>query len=219
MKLIERLFIGTVLAAATAGAALSLSCATSVAGPNDKYVHPTKPITDPMEQMAFVCASFDYYGVRDDVYDGVLEDLTRWSRYATQLKGRMNAAMVDCPEHIPAFTALLKTKNQLQQRGSAPTNTATGVPNVRSGAVARAACTPRRHFPFGFDVDGNTYICFVVYQKPSQGHWVAVPPLIGVRDPETQCGTSGGVAQSPEGLPLLCNDSGRWYENTDGLPN
>lgn len=92
-------------------------------------------------------------------------------------------------------------------------------PNVRSGAAKGASCAPRRHFPFGLGRFGEAYLCLVDIYNPSQGHWTAVPPLIGVRDSGTYCGKSQGIAQSPEGLPLLCNDIGRWYEHTDNLPN
>lgn len=112
MTLISRLFIGITLAAATAGVALNISCATAVAGPNDKYVHPTKPITDPVEQRAFVCSSFDRYGVRADVVDGMLQDLKSWGRGAFT-KGVIDAAVYgDCPQYMNSYIAVTRVMNQ-----------------------------------------------------------------------------------------------------------
>lgn len=112
MTSIDKLFIGIALAAATAGVALSVSCTTSVAGPNDKYVHPTKPITDPVEQRAFVCSSFDRYGVRSDVIDGILHDLASWGR-SSFTKGVIDAAVYgECPQYMNSYLAVIREQNQ-----------------------------------------------------------------------------------------------------------
>ncbi|MGV0734364.1 hypothetical protein [Mycolicibacter sinensis] len=112
MKLTNTLFTGIALVFATAGAALSVSCATSAAGPNDKYVHPTKPITDPVQQRAFVCDSFDHYGVRGDVIDGMLQDLASWGR-SSFTKGIIDAAVYgECPQYMNSYLAVIREQNQ-----------------------------------------------------------------------------------------------------------
>lgn len=121
---------------------------------------------------------------------------------------------------VATFTAVAAaTMAPAPSASATPCDGPSCAPNVRSGAANGASCAPRRHFPFGLGRFGEAYLCLVNGHNPSQGHWTAVPPLIGVRDPGTYCGRSQGVAQSPEGLPLLCNDMGRWYENTGGLPH
>ncbi len=90
------------------------------------------------------------------------------------------------------------------------------VPNVRSGAINGASCAPRRHFPFGLGRFGEAYLCLASVHDQADGHWRPMPPLIGVRDPGTYCGRSQGIAQSPEGLPLLCDNV--WIPYTDHLP-
>ena len=86
------------------------------------------------------------------------------------------------------------------------------VPNVRA-ADRGQACVARRFFPFGLDVNGNTFICLY------GGSWSSAPPLLGVRAEGGTCASNvRGVAQSAAGLPLLCSDYGIWQLHTDGLP-
>jgi hypothetical protein len=91
------------------------------------------------------------------------------------------------------------------------------VPNVRTGAVSGAACEPRRYFPFGLDANGTTLICLANYRDPSEGSWSQAPQLVGVRGSGTPCAGNQGVAQSPDGLPLLCTGQ-TWQPYTTDLP-
>ncbi len=80
------------------------------------------------------------------------------------------------------------------------------------------ACTPHgNRYVFGvMPPKGNTY-SFVC---TPWGQWVLAPVLIGVREPGDPCsiggtpisGTwgKGPAAQSPDGLPMLCDDGHRF---------
>jgi hypothetical protein len=67
------------------------------------------------------------------------------------------------------------------------------------------------------DADGNTLICLSRPTNPSQGLWSEAPTLVGVGDSGAQCSGNQGVAQSPDGLPLLCMGSA-WQPYTTDLP-
>lgn len=91
------------------------------------------------------------------------------------------------------------------------------VPNVQANVARGAPCTPRRHFPFGFDQNDSTLICLANPRYPGQGSWSQAPPLAGVREPGSSCSENQGVAQSPDGTPLLCTNA-QWQEYTTDLP-
>ncbi|ABK71678.1 hypothetical protein DIQ79_30630 [Mycolicibacterium smegmatis] len=92
------------------------------------------------------------------------------------------------------------------------------VPNLRSVVSEGGACAPRLHFPFGIDAYGTTFICLSSYRNPSQGIWSEAPPLVGVRASGSACAGNQGVAQSPDGLPLLCSGNSTWDTYTTDLP-
>jgi hypothetical protein len=93
------------------------------------------------------------------------------------------------------------------------------VPHVRTDAVEGASCVATRLYPFGMDAAGNTLLCYATYRNPEKSSWSHVPPLVGVRDYGADCsgGAGGGVAQSPDGLPLVCRGS-TWDRYTPDLP-
>ncbi|BBY74902.1 hypothetical protein MPRF_18010 [Mycolicibacterium parafortuitum] len=90
--------------------------------------------------------------------------------------------------------------------------TASAIPNVCDGAgcvpyVSTDAqlgefCKQNTRYNYGFDGSGNTLAC------NSKSTWISSPPLIGVRTLRSAC-DSTGVAQSPDGVPLVCKD-GAW---------
>ena len=76
------------------------------------------------------------------------------------------------------------------------------VPFVRAGVQAGGHCLQTTRYNYGFDSSGNTLAC------NSKSTWISSPPLVGVRTLRSVCDTSG-VAQSPDGVPLVCED-GAW---------
>ncbi|ORB30784.1 hypothetical protein [Mycolicibacterium parafortuitum] len=90
--------------------------------------------------------------------------------------------------------------------------TASAIPNVCDGAgcvpyVSTEAqlgefCKQNTRYNYGFDGSGNTLAC------NSKSTWISSPPLVGVRTLRSAC-DSTGVAQSPDGVPLVCKD-GAW---------
>ncbi len=68
---------------------------------------------------------------------------------------------------------------------------------------AGASCNQTTRYNFGLDAGGSTLAC------SSNSVWVSSPPLVGVRLLRSPCGTSSGVAQTPDGVPLKC-DGGAW---------
>lgn len=105
-----------------------------------------------------------------------------------------------------------------------PTGTASGapcdgpscVPHVSTDAVEGASCDAVRLYPFGLGPGGNTLICYATYRNPDKSSWSRVPPLVGVRDYGALC-SGGGVAQSPDGIPLVCRGA-IWDHYTPDLP-
>ncbi|MEW5810662.1 MAG: hypothetical protein AB1925_14530 [Actinomycetota bacterium] len=77
------------------------------------------------------------------------------------------------------------------------------VPYVDRGVHAGGECNQATRYNFGLDASGNTLAC------NSKRMWVSFPPLVGVRLLRSPCGTTTGVAQSPDGVPLKC-DAGAW---------
>lgn len=90
------------------------------------------------------------------------------------------------------------------------------VPHVRTDAVKGGSCAAARVYPFGLDAGGNTLICYATYRNPITASWTQLPQLVGVRDYGALC-SGGGVAQSPDGLPLVCRAS-IWDRYTPDLP-
>ncbi|MBZ4521808.1 hypothetical protein GBP62_15005 [Mycobacterium avium subsp. hominissuis] len=90
------------------------------------------------------------------------------------------------------------------------------VPHLRTDAVEGASCQAARLYAFGLDARGNTLICYATYRNPTTASWSPVPQLVGVRDYGALC-SDQGVAQSPDGLPLVCRDS-IWDRYTPDLP-
>jgi hypothetical protein len=89
-------------------------------------------------------------------------------------------------------------------------NSASCVPNVTHTAVLNGPCTIGTRYIFGLDASGNTWICTTSYSQGGsviKGVWAQAPPLIGVRDPGSPCSGSG-VAQSPDGSPMMCQNQG-----------
>jgi hypothetical protein len=105
-----------------------------------------------------------------------------------------------------------------------PLGTAAGSPcdgpscvaHLRTDAVQGASCTASRLYPFGLDASGNTLICYATYRNPETATWTPVPQLVGVRDYGALC-SGTGVAQSMDGIPLVCRGS-TWDRYTPDLP-
>lgn len=100
--------------------------------------------------------------------------------------------------------------------GAAPCDGSACVTHLTPGAVAGAECDAKRLYALGLDGGGNAFICYATYRNPSKAAWVALPPLVGVRDFGALC-SGAGSAQSPDGLPLVCRDS-TWERYTPALP-
>ena len=79
-----------------------------------------------------------------------------------------------------------------------------------------AECDAARLYAFGTGANGGTFICYATYRNPYTSTWTPLPPLVGVRDFGALC-SPGGVAQSPDGLPLVCRDE-VWDRYTPTLP-
>ncbi len=90
------------------------------------------------------------------------------------------------------------------------------VPHVKTDVVAGGSCTALRLYALGLDANGNTFICYATHRNPKTATWSPLPPLVGVRDFGALC-DGPGVAQSPDGLPLVCRDSIR-DKYTTALP-
>lgn len=90
------------------------------------------------------------------------------------------------------------------------------VPHLRLGAVQGAPCEAARLYAFGLDASGNTLICYATYRNPTTASWSPVPKLVGIRDYGALC-SDQAVAQSPDGLPLVCRGS-IWDRYTPDLP-
>lgn len=99
---------------------------------------------------------------------------------------------------------------------AAPCDGASCVEHLRTDAVAGAECQASRLYAFGLDASGNTFICYATYRNPTTAKWVPVPGIVGVRDFGALC-SGGGVAQSLDGIPMVCRD-GVWDRYTPALP-
>lgn len=99
---------------------------------------------------------------------------------------------------------------------SSPCDGPSCVPHLRTGAAEGDSCDAARVYPFGLDASGNTLICYATYRNPTTASWSPVPHLVGVRDYGALC-SEVGVAQSPDGLPLVCRGA-IWDRYTPALP-
>jgi hypothetical protein len=72
------------------------------------------------------------------------------------------------------------------------------VPYVERGAAVGDACRQNTRYNLGLDASGATLAC------GAQGHWIASPPLVGMRTVRALCGEDKGVALSPDGVTLSC---------------
>ena len=86
---------------------------------------------------------------------------------------------------------------------ASPCNSADCVPYVDRNIDPSESCVSGgSRFLFGLDASGNNYLC------NAQRTWVPQPPLVGVRTNGAPCDGSTGVAQTPDGLVLTCQDAG-----------
>ena len=99
---------------------------------------------------------------------------------------------------------------------AAPCDGPSCVEHLRTDAVEGAECQAARLYPFGLDANGSTFICYATYRNPTTATWVRMPNLVGVRDFGALC-DGGGVAQSLDGIPMVCRD-GIWDRYTPALP-
>lgn len=104
----------------------------------------------------------------------------------------------------------------METASGSPCDGTSCVPHLITNAVEGAPCEAARVYPFGLDASGNTLICYATYRNPTTTAWSRVPQLVGVRDYGAQC-SGTGVAQSPDGLPLVCRGS-TWDRYTPDLP-
>ena len=87
------------------------------------------------------------------------------------------------------------------------------VPGMHYDAVPNQPCSNWKQYIFGRGPHGETLACV---NSHGSGLWSSAAPLQGVRQIGSPCradtaGTGSGTAQSPDGLPLLCDDAGnRW---------
>jgi hypothetical protein len=86
------------------------------------------------------------------------------------------------------------------------------VPNVARNVVPGAPCDPQPLFDFGLDSSSKALVC------TTDGVWVAVGPLVGVREVTLACDAMNQSAQTPAGAPLWCaqvNRTLRWIHRVD----
>jgi hypothetical protein len=82
-----------------------------------------------------------------------------------------------------------------------------------TGSQPDGPCVVSTRYIFGLDASGNTLLCISYsagYTEAGaivwKGQWGQAPPLVGVRVPGTQCSGNSGVAQSPDGKPMMCQN-------------
>ena len=80
------------------------------------------------------------------------------------------------------------------------------VPNVARNVVASSPCDPRQRYVFGLNFNGDTLVCISPPALHGAGRWASAMPLIGVRDLGAACYGNKGLAQSPDGIPLVCDN-------------
>jgi hypothetical protein len=72
------------------------------------------------------------------------------------------------------------------------------VPYIERGAALGDPCVQNTRYNLGLDASGTTLAC------GAQGHWIASPPLVGIRTLRSLCGEDTGVALTPDGVTLSC---------------
>jgi hypothetical protein len=77
------------------------------------------------------------------------------------------------------------------------------VPYIERGAVLGDACTQNTRYNLALDSSGGTLAC------SAKGHWIASPPLVGIRTLRAQCAGDTGVALTIDGVTLSCT-GGAW---------
>jgi hypothetical protein len=93
--------------------------------------------------------------------------------------------------------------------GAAPQAVADDVPGIDDDAVLGASCDSYDRYIFGRGPSGEPLAC--VASGGTSGEWVASAPLVGVRSVGAACDSeSSGVAQSPDGLGLVCVGDQGW---------
>jgi hypothetical protein len=105
-------------------------------------------------------------------------------------------ALAVCAVAAPLITA--------SPAAATPCNSVDCVPYVDRNIDPSESCVSGgSRYLFGLDTSGNNYLC------NAQRTWVPQPPLVGVRNNGLPCDGSTGVAQTPDGLVLTCQD-GAW---------
>jgi hypothetical protein len=94
---------------------------------------------------------------------------------------------------------------------AAPSTAGDPVPGMKR-AERGEPCSESEYFIFAISSDGQTLACL-----GAPGHYELSAPVIGERVPGTECNEEG-LAQSPDGTPLLClvaQGSRRWDTYND----
>jgi len=79
------------------------------------------------------------------------------------------------------------------------------------GAVVGQPCTSTQRYVFGQTAGGGTTVCS---GQGSSGTWVMSIPLIGTRPLGSSCVAGfAQAAQTPDGIPVVCGESGTWVRN------
>jgi hypothetical protein len=73
------------------------------------------------------------------------------------------------------------------------------VPFVAHDVASGQPCVFHDGYVFGLDKSGRTLVC------DSLAQWTPSKPLIGVRTLGAPCDGSSGLAQAPDGMPMVCN--------------
>jgi hypothetical protein len=86
------------------------------------------------------------------------------------------------------------------------------VPGMNYNASLGAPCDNYQRFIFGRGPSGQSEAChFIINQFPAaqSGFWVVSYPLYGVQQVGAPCeNPRGSVAQTPDGLPMMCTEHG-----------
>ncbi len=103
--------------------------------------------------------------------------------------------------------------------GPAHCNDAFCTPGITPGVVLGSTCDNTTYYVFGTAVAGPSVnegrLVFCGSPRRYEPRWFRSPPMFGVRDLGSNCGTEEefGVAQAPDGLFLYCgtiNDKLTW---------
>ena len=92
--------------------------------------------------------------------------------------------------------------------GAAPIAVADDVPGINDDAVLGAPCASTGRYIYGRGPSGEPLACVGF---DGAGQWVQSMPLVGVREVGSPCvGEGDAVAQSPDGLGLVCASDQGW---------